>query len=662
MPPAQAVDATSRSIAAGIVLFCFLLAAKLWLLSWETGTLHIHPLGDVPPARRWMIAGYDAAICCGAALVYFALLSASQRLRHGRWLVGTLAPRVLYAALLVFTVCSLEVTRVYGEPLDIEKLRSADNLMVMRGSLEAYFGVAPALLMLLGLSIPPFFCGPLARRLARRRWPASAAGLWGLVLALASALCAAEAIGLSGIDTVGVKDNAIVFFLKTYKPAPGRLDLQAIEQQLEPRIAGHQDPATAPSLLNPHATLDRDFPDLRSAASGFNLVLIQLESTSAPHINPQTAPNITALARHGLSFSRHLTAVTYTSRASYSIYYSDYIPRFESGPSLVYGRAMPQPALAQVLKAGGYQTALFSSSFLDYADIRFLFTGKGVDTIVGAREMVSGGGPLFRSDGVSEFQTVDRITAWVKAHEHEKFAVAYMTLAPHHPYNYPPEDELFSGDSWLDRYHNSLHYADRAVGRLVSFLNGEGLLEKTLIVMFGDHGETVSTYPVGHGLNVSAEELYTPFIISNPALFPTPLISQLPNSHPDIAPAIVGLLGLRAPPQWIGRDLLADRIPARLDYATIMHIHKLAVRDGNLLYVWDQAHDKSEMFELNGFAMQHLSPGDRRLQLLPRYRAQAQLFDDWNVQHHLKQALADEHPSEPVELLHPDPTASTDGR
>jgi phosphoglycerol transferase MdoB-like AlkP superfamily enzyme len=580
------------------------------------------------------------------------LLRLARRMRWARWIVATAAPALLYVALLLFTVASLEVTRVYGEPLDVQKLRSADNLMVMRGSLRAYLGAVPLILMALGLALPACLGRPLARSLARRRWPTSAAGLWGLVIGLAGFLCAAEAIGLRGIDTVGVKDNAVVFFLKNYKPQPGKLDLAAMEQRLAQQIAGRGDPSRAPSLLDPQGKLDRDFPNLRNAARGFNLLLIQMESTSAPHINPRTAPNITALAQHGLSFSRHLTSVTYTSRSSYSIYYSDYLPRFESEASQVYGRAMPQPALGQVLKSGGYQTALFNSSFLDYVDLRFLFTGKGFDTIVGAREMVSGGGPLFRSDGVAETLTVDRLIAWIKGHQGQRFAAAYMSLAPHHPYEYPPEDEVFPGGSWADRYHNSLHYADRAVGRLIAYLKNEGLLEKTLIVIFGDHGETVSTYPVGHGLNVSAEELYTPFIISNPVLFPQALTSQLPSSHPDIAPAIVGMLGLRAPPQWVGRDLLADQIPARLDYATVMHIHKIALRDGKLLYVWDQSRDKGEMFELNGYAIQPLAPSDRRLEMLPRYRAQAQLFDDWNMQHHLKQALEVKRQSAPAELLH----------
>src|SRR4029450_8136380 len=113
---------------------------------------------------------------------------------------------------------------------------------------------------------------------------------------------------------------------------------------------------------------------------------------------------------------------------------------------------------------------------------------------------------------------------------------------PHHPYNNLSGEKPFPDDTWLNRYKNSLHYADSAVGQLLAYLKSEGLMEKTLIVVVGDHGETVSSYPVGHGLNVSAEEMRTPFILSNPVLFPSSIESRVPSSHLDVAPTIVHLL------------------------------------------------------------------------------------------------------------------------
>ena len=179
------------------------------------------------------------------------------------------------------------------------------------------------------------------------------------------------------------------------------------------------------------------------------------------------------------------------------------------------------------------------------------------------------------------------------AHKHEKFFAAYLTEFPHHPYLTMAAKPPFPNDTWLNRYKNSLHYADSAVGRLVEVLKSEGLLEKTVIAVVGDHGETVSHYPVGHGLRVSVEEMRPPLILSNPKLFPGAAESTINSDHLDIAPTLARLVGLSAPADWLGRDLLADRIADRLHFVTITQIDRTAVIDGDLLYVLDRGRGKS---------------------------------------------------------------------
>ena len=271
--------------------------------------------------------------------------------------------------------------------------------------------------------------------------------------------------------------------------------------------------------------------------------------------------------------------------ASYGLYYSDYLPDLGAPPSLFYAHPMPQPALAEVLKAAGYATAIFQTGFLDYLELRFLFQAKGMDTLVGALEMVDKGAPLAYSAGVHEERTVQEMTQWIRAHKDQKFFVAYLTEFPHHPYLSLATDNPLPPTTWLNRYKNSMHYTDESVGKLVEFLRSEKLLDQTLIVVVGDHGETVSTYPVGHGLAASAEEMCTPCIFNNAKLFPVPAQSQLCTNHLDVAPTIVSLLGLTPPQEWLGRNLLAQSIPSLLQFVTITHLrHTQCVLDDGLLY------------------------------------------------------------------------------
>ena len=50
----------------------------------------------------------------------------------------------------MFSIVSFQVARIYGDPLDIELLRSADDLMVMRQSIWAYIGPMPLAVLMAG--------------------------------------------------------------------------------------------------------------------------------------------------------------------------------------------------------------------------------------------------------------------------------------------------------------------------------------------------------------------------------------------------------------------------------------------------------------------------------------------------------------------------------
>jgi membrane-anchored protein YejM (alkaline phosphatase superfamily) len=203
-----------------------------------------------------------------------------------------------------------------------------------------------------------------------------------------------------------------------------------------------------------------------------------------------------------------------------------------------------------------------------------------------------------------------------------------------------PGKRPFPDDTWLNRYKNALHYTDAAVGKLVDFLKAEGLMESTLIVVVGDHGETVSQYPVGHGLRVSAEEMSTPFTLHNPRLFPaaTPLESRLVTSHLDVAPTITSLLGVTPPRQWLGRNLVADEIPAVLQFVSITHIRRTCVVDNGLIFSRTRDGRNVEMFDLGDRELVPLAATDARRAMAHAYGAQHDWFPTWSAWRHLKRA------------------------
>ncbi|HZC26250.1 MAG TPA: sulfatase-like hydrolase/transferase, partial [Actinopolymorphaceae bacterium] len=120
----------------------------------------------------------------------------------------------------------------------------------------------------------------------------------------------------------------------------------------------------------------------------------------------------------------------------------------------------------------------------------------GYDEVHEAREPVSG---WQRADTV-----VDEASAWLSSPDrvHEPFLAVVGFFEVHRPYPedfYPPDQPA---DVWVPPYlpdnpqtradlaafQGSIRVADRAVGRLVDTLRGQGLLDRTWIVFTTDHG------------------------------------------------------------------------------------------------------------------------------------------------------------------------------
>ena len=631
-----------RALGAAAALLSFLLVTKICLLLWHMGYTANRPLADLPPDGALYLAGFDLALCFAVAIAFAVLYRIDNALSSRGWpRVGRVIRPAMMAGIVVFSVASFDTARIYNGPLDIELLRAADDLTVFRRSIWAYVTVLPVVLLLYGLVIVPVLGLWMARLLERRKRLLDRRLLWASVAAFCFLVAGAEYVRLHRVETFGVKENAVVHFVRHYKPPFRPIDTGVAMAKLHERFGAEAlaRPAAPSSLASVTKTIARDFPaGLAAAARDFNVIVIQMESTGSLHLDRSTAPNIMALADRGLSFRRHTTTVTQTCPATYSLYYSDYLPDLKTQPALLYGRAMPQPSLPEEFHRAGYRTGVFHTGFLDYAQIRYLFQDKGVEKLVGAREMVEAGIPLAYSAGVHEERVADEIMAWVRSLKGEKFFAAYLTEFPHHPYLTMAEKPPFPDDTWLNKFKNSLHYADAAVGRLVAALRDEGLLDKTIIVVVGDHGETVSQYPVGHGLRVSVEEMRTPFILSNPKLFPSSTESRINSDHLDLAPTVASLAGLPAPAEWLGRDLLAGEVRDRLHFVSITHIGRLGVIDGDLLCVFQRGKDKPSFHQIGETDLIDSPPNDPRIAAGDAYTREADLFAGWSVYRHLARA------------------------
>src|SRR5262249_10524378 len=93
-------------------------------------------------------------------------------------------------------------------------------------------------------------------------------------------------------------------------------------------------------------------------------------------------------------------------------------------------------------------------------------------------------------------------------------------------YNVPPGCSTADGrvDAALvrDLYDGEVHYADAEIGRLIEWLRGKGLLEKTVVVVTADHGESLGEhrYWFEHGRDAYETTCRVPLIVRLPARAP----------------------------------------------------------------------------------------------------------------------------------------------
>ena len=629
------------ALAAGFVLWVFLIALKILLLGYWLAK-DLNPLADAPPDAIFLIGAADLMVFTLLAGCYFVLRKASRRLPP---LMGAVirggAPFVVHTAIVIFATASFMVATVYGWPLTIDHMRTADDLRVIGDSLGAYLGALPIVLTLIGCAM--YAAVPV---LVRRLQPAASGRhrvrTWTPVVAVSTVMFGLWVTRLDAIDTFGVKDNALIFFVRQYEPVLQPIDARREAAALA-RELGTPDLDGIPtgSLRLERTALAPDFDFNRAVEDDdLSVLMIQLESTSAQYLDPITTPNLMRIGARGVTFARHATVYTESIRATYALHWSDYIGDLGTSPRLVYERPFPQTSLAEVLRRDGYATAFLHSGFLSWGDYRYLFENSGFETVVDAAALARDGEPLPWSWGVHEERTVEALTSWLSAHKHRRFFAVYAMMFPHHPYLSPlPESEQpFPNTSWVNRYRNSLHYADRNIGRVLDFVEAEGMLDRTVIVVAGDHGETVATYPVGHGIGATLEEIRTPFIVSNPGLVPRAQRSVVPTSHLDVAPTIAGIVGVDPDPDWLGRRLFADTFPATATHVTVHLSRFTGLIDNGMFAVFSDSGSRRRLFAVSP---EGLVPADHRAgapELLEKYRARDLAMQKWIRYRHFARA------------------------
>jgi arylsulfatase A-like enzyme/tetratricopeptide (TPR) repeat protein len=256
-------------------------------------------------------------------------------------------------------------------------------------------------------------------------------------------------------------------------------------------------------------------------------------------------PNIDRLARRGTLFARAFTPAPLTLPAHVSIMTGTYPP---SNGTRNNGQRLSSrlTTLAEVLKGRGYRTGAFVGAFP--LDSRFGL-GRGFETYddhYGSRNAARDLTFVERkADDVNA-----AALAWIGRKSAAPFFAWVHYFDPHAPYE-PPSP--YSAGYRGREYDGEIAYADAALGRLFARLESSGLLDNTLVVLTADHGESLGEHgEATHGIFVYDATLRVPLIFAHPDLVPAGRTISGPADLVDIAPTILGLLGIPVPSEMQG--------------------------------------------------------------------------------------------------------------
>jgi arylsulfatase A-like enzyme/Tfp pilus assembly protein PilF len=293
--------------------------------------------------------------------------------------------------------------------------------------------------------------------------------------------------------------------------------------------------------------------------SDLNLLVFTLDTTRADHLGcygykQVDTPNIDQLAKNGVLFKTAISQSPLTLPSHSSIFTGTY-PLYhgvrDNGGFYLEPEHM---TLAEMLKKRGWNTSAFVGAFVldsrwgldqgfDYYYDNFDFAKyKKVSLSTVQRE----GG-----------EVIDAFFEWFEKNNQAKFFSWIHLYDPHTPYDPPePYKSQYSHRRW-GLYDGEIAYVDNLIGKVLERLKQKNLLEETIIVIVGDHGESLGEHHENtHGFFIYDATVHVPLILKIPSSKLKGRIIESQVNCVDILPSILQVLGISVPKEVQGNSFL----------------------------------------------------------------------------------------------------------
>ena len=285
----------------------------------------------------------------------------------------------------------------------------------------------------------------------------------------------------------------------------------------------------------------------------FNLLLITIDSLRIDRIGVYglggaLTPNIDRLADKGLMFKSCYASVP-MSLPSHCTIFTGREPFAHGVRNDADILPEGEQTWAEVMKNQGFETYGLVSSYLLHSKFGLKQGFDAFDDSLDYSSLIHNVQTAVAADRVFA-----RFQSWLEKRPPTRFFAWVHFSDPKAPYEPPPE---YAKNFENDPYGGEVALVDHHVGEIIRSLDIKKLLDRTVVVIAGSHGESLHEHREwGHGLFCYETTLKVPLIIYNPAVFKEKLIVPSRVRLLDLMPSLLQLFNLEIPAGVQGKSFL----------------------------------------------------------------------------------------------------------
>ncbi|MCB1068086.1 MAG: sulfatase-like hydrolase/transferase [Simkania sp.] len=314
-------------------------------------------------------------------------------------------------------------------------------------------------------------------------------------------------------------------------------------------------------------------------------------------------PHFDRLASEGILFSDFYANSVRTSRSVVASLFG--VPSDVDASEQAVRVDAPLVGIPDLMKSAGYKASYIHNGPIHFENQDVFFQNHGYETVLG-REDILHKFPKANTTswGLPDEYLMQYSAQWLKKHDKDPQFLTLFTITNHHPWNLPSHCEPPSLPAELNatyrKYLSTFHYSDASLGLFVDLLEEQGLLEKSILFILGDHG-----YPMGeHDSNyfeqryLYDENIRVPLLIYAKGRIAEPKVISSPASQLDLVPTVMDLFKLHGFNHSIGSSLLRKTKDRRVFFHNPYVFRNFGCRINHYKFIYTRLSQEVELYDL----------------------------------------------------------------